>query len=105
LAVAVVSFSAKKQIFLTTYEHLEIRDEISRQISTSEVSLYLCKDSGDRIRLDVLGSIYSVSTKTNTDEISHIGSNTLSNVITFSIKISETRKPTVVKLERIGPAA
>jgi hypothetical protein len=47
LTVAVVSFSAEKQIFLATDEHLEPRDEISWEISATEVSLYLGEDSGN----------------------------------------------------------
>ena len=53
----------------------------------------------------MLGGINSVATETNADEVGHIGSNTLSNVVTFGIEISEARKPSVVKLEGIGPAA
>lgn len=103
MTIAVVALIAEKKILLATDQDFEVSHEVSGEIATTKVSLNLKEDSCKRRGLDVLGGIHTEARETNADNVSQIGSNALTDVIALGVEISESRKPAIVKLERIGP--
>jgi hypothetical protein len=102
-SVLVITFVALKKASFTSDKNLKVGHKVFGEITTTQVSLDLGKDLAERFGLNVLGSINAVSRKTDGDQVSHVGSNALTHVITLSVNIGEARKPSVVELEGISP--
>ena len=103
LTIAVVAFLAEQKILLTANQNLKVSDEVVWKVAATEIALNLSEDCSERLGLDMLGRINTEARESNTDKISHVGSNALTYVIALSVEISETGEPAIVKLERITP--
>ena len=51
----------------------------------------------------MLGSVHTETTESNTEEISKVSSDSLSDVLRLGVDISETREPSIVQLEGVSP--
>lgn len=80
LTVAVIAFITEEQVLLTSDENLKPGDEVLGKVTATKVSLDLVKDSGERLRLDVLGSVHAETGEANADQVSHIGGDSLTHV-------------------------
>lgn len=91
LSVLVATVVAFKEAGLSTNKNFKVGHEIGGQVTTTKVSLQLAKNGSEGIRLNVLGSIDSETTEADTDQVSKVSSDSLTNIIRLSIKISKTR--------------
>mmetsp|Transcript_14716 Transcript_14716/g.18480 ORF Transcript_14716/g.18480 Transcript_14716/m.18480 type:complete len:490 (+) Transcript_14716:575-2044(+) len=103
LAVAVVALCAEEQVFLATDEDLKVSDEVFGEVTASEVGLDLGEDGGERLGLNVLSGIHTETGEANADQVSHVGSDALADVVTLRIQVSEAGEPAIVELEGVGP--
>ena len=103
LAEVVNAVIAHEHLHLTAEDDLEVGDEIVWQVSGSHVVLEDLQDVGDGVWVDVLGSVHSEARETDTQEISHVGGDSVSDVVRFGIEVGETDEPSVVEDEGVGP--
>jgi len=85
LAIAVVTFTTEEEVFLATNKDFEIRNEVSWEVTTAEIALDLGEDRSQGLGLDVLGSIHTEAAEANANEVSHVGCNTLADVVILGV--------------------